>query len=117
MRGLVASGVGIGVVAVLAVVAVAFTAAQGPAEFPSDPPQAALQRYLQAFEDADYEAAYGFFAADVQAQMGFEEFERVAREYRTYATDSRRGLHNGTRGTGDRGTLQLTGEGNAGGGV
>jgi len=108
MRGLVAIGVGIGVVAALAVVVVAFKAAQGPGEFPDDSPQAAIQGYLQAFDDADYEAAYAFFSSDVRALMSLEEFEQAARDYGMYAGDSRRVLYDSTRGTGDQVTLQLT---------
>jgi len=108
MRGLVAIGVGIGVVAILAVVAVGMSAARDPDQFPADSPQAALQAYLQAFEDEDYVAAYAFFSADVQRQMSLEEFEQAVRNYGMYAGDSRRVLYDGTRGTGDHVTLQLT---------
>jgi len=95
MRGLVVIGVGIGVVALLAVAAVTFSAAQDPGQFPADSPQAALQEYLQAFEDEDYEAAYSSFSAEVQRQMSLEEFERAATEYGMYATESRRVLYDG----------------------
>lgn len=119
MRGLIAIGVGIGVVAVLAVVAVTLTARQGPATFPPDSPQAAFQGYLEAFEDGDYEAAYGFFSTQVQAQMGFDEYERVAREFGQYATETRRVLYDGldqveTDGE-ERATLRMTVEVSYGG--
>jgi hypothetical protein len=112
MRGLVAIGVGIGAVAILAVVAVGLSAARDPDQFPADSPQAALQAYLQAFEDQDYEAAYAFFSADVQGQMSLEEFEQLATDYRLYATESRRVLYDGidqvqTDG-GERARLRLT---------
>jgi predicted lipid-binding transport protein (Tim44 family) len=71
------------------------SAARDPDQFPADSPQAALQAYLQAFEDEDYEAAYAFFSADVQRQMSLEEFERAATDYGTYATESRRVLYDG----------------------
>ena len=112
MRGLVAIGVGIGVVAILAVVAVGLSAARDPDQFPPDSPQAALQAYLAAFEDEDYEAAYAFFSADVQRQMSLEEFERAPIDYNLYATGSRRVLYDGidqVQTDGDeRATLRLT---------
>jgi len=109
VRGLIAIGVGIGVVAILAVVAVGLSAARDPDQFPADSPQAALQAYLQAFEDEDYEAAYASFSADVQRQMSLEEFERAATDYHQYATESRRVLYDGVETDGDeRATLRLT---------
>lgn len=112
MRGLVAIGVGIGVVAILAVVAVGFSAARDPDQFPADSPQAALQAYLQAFEDEDYEAAYASFSANVQGQMSLQDFVRAATDYHLYATESRRVLYDGidqieTNGD-ERATLRLT---------
>jgi len=109
VRGLIAIGVGIGVVAILAVVAVGLSAARDPDQFPADSPQAALQAYLQAFEDEDYEAAYASFSADVQRQMSLEEFERAATDYHQYATESRRVLYDGVETDGnERATLRLT---------
>lgn len=112
MRGLVAIGVGIGVVAILAVVAVGLSAARDPDQFPADSPQAALQAYLQAFDAEDYEAAYASFSADVQRQMSLEEFERAATDYGMYATESRHVLYDGVdqvQTDGDeRATLRLT---------
>jgi len=109
VRGLIAIGVGIGVVAILAVVAVGLSAARDPDQFPADSPQAALQAYLQAFDDEDYEAAYASFSADVRGQMGLEDFERAATDYHLYATESRRVLYDGVETDGDeRATLRLT---------
>ena len=109
MRGLIAIGVGIGAVAILAVVAVGLSAARDPDQFPADSPQAALQAYLQAFDDEDYEAAYASFSADVRGQMSLEDFERAATDYHLYATESRRVLYDGVETDGDeRATLRLT---------
>jgi len=109
VRGLIAIGVGIGVVAILAVVAVGLSAARDPDQFPADSPQAALQAYLQAFEDEDYKAAYASFSADVQGQMSLEDFERAAADYHQYATESRRVLYDGVETDGnERATLRLT---------
>ncbi|HUG95803.1 MAG TPA: hypothetical protein VMK30_06635 [Pleomorphomonadaceae bacterium] len=116
MRGLIAIGVGIGVVAILAVVAVGLSAARDPDQFPADSPQAALQAYLQAFEDEDYEAAYASFSANVQDQMSLEDFVRAATDYHLYATESRRVLYDGMETNGDeRATLRLTVEVSYGG--
>ncbi|MGH2463423.1 MAG: hypothetical protein ACRDFZ_07375 [Candidatus Limnocylindria bacterium] len=92
MRGLIAIGVGIAVVAILAVVAAASSTTQDPDEFAADSPEAALQAYLQAFDGEDYQAAYAYFSADVQDQMSLEDFERAATDYGLYATESRRVL-------------------------
>jgi hypothetical protein len=109
VRGLIAIGVGIGVVAILAVVAVGLSAARDPDQFPADSPQAALQAYLQAFEDEDYESAYASFSANVQGQMSLEDFVRAATDYHLYATESRRVLYDGIDRNGDeRATLRLT---------
>jgi hypothetical protein len=109
VRGLIAIGVGIGAVAILAVVAVGLSAARDPDQFPADSPQAALQAYLQAFDDEDYEAAYASFSADVRGQMSLEDFERAATDYHLYATQSRRVLYDGVETDGDeRATLRLT---------
>jgi hypothetical protein len=109
VRGLIAIGVGIGAVAILAVVAVGLSAAREPDQFPADSPQAALQAYLQAFDDEDYEAAYASFSADVRGQMSLEDFERAATDYHLYATQSRRVLYDGVETDGDeRATLRLT---------
>jgi hypothetical protein len=109
VRGLIAIGVGIGAVAILAVVAVGLSAARDPDQFPADSPQAALQAYLQAFDDEDYEAAYASFSADVRGQMSLEDFERAATDYHLYATESRRVLYDGVETDGDeRATLRLT---------
>jgi hypothetical protein len=112
VRGLIAIGVGIGVVAILAVVAVGLSAARDPDQFPADSPQAALQAYLQAFDDEDYEAAYASFSADARGQMSLEDFDRAATDYHLYATESRRVLYDGideveTDGD-ERATLRLT---------
>lgn len=109
MRGLVAIGVGIGVVAIMAVVAVGLSATRDPDQFAADSPQAVLQAYLQAFEDEDYETAYASFSAEVQGQMSLEEFERAATDYYQYATESRRVVYDGVETDGDeRATLRLT---------
>jgi len=116
VRGLIAIGVGIGVVAILAVAAVSLSAARDPDQFPADSPQAALQTYLQAFEDEDYEAAYASFSADVKRQLSLEEFERAATDYQQYATESPRVLYDGVETDGDeRATLRLTVEASYGG--
>ena len=109
MRGLIAIGVGIGAVAILALVAVGLSAARDPDQFPADSPQAALQAYLQAFDDEDYEATYASFSADVRGQMSLEDYERAATDYHLYATQSRRVLYDGVETHGDeRATLRLT---------
>jgi ketosteroid isomerase-like protein len=46
--------------------------------FPEGSPEDALQRYLLALEDGDYEAAYGSLSEDVQARCSLQEFLRHA---------------------------------------
>jgi hypothetical protein len=117
MRGLMAIGVGIVVISLASVVVVALAANRGPAIFPPDSPEAALQAYLEAFEAGDYAPAYAFFSSDVQATMSATEFEAAAQDYAGYRTEAYRVTFDGTEGSGDRVTVQVTQEVNSGGGL
>jgi hypothetical protein len=117
MRGLIAIASGIAAISILAVAVLVIAGNQPPTAFPPDSPEAALQGYLTAFEAGDYPAAYDYFSADVQAVMSLEKFENAAGEYGTSNPGSRRVTYDGTVGSGDRVTLQVTVETSASGGL
>jgi hypothetical protein len=51
---------------------------QAQTTYPADSPEAALQGYLTAWYDDDYDTAYGFFSADAKAQMPLSSFRTEA---------------------------------------
>jgi hypothetical protein len=73
-------GGAIAVVAALVVAAltVALLTDDDADDFPEGSPEDALQRYLLALEDEDYETAYGYLSDDVQARCTLQEFLRYA---------------------------------------
>lgn len=40
-----------------------------------------MQRYLAAWEERDYEAAYGFFSEEIKADATLDQYESQARSY------------------------------------
>ncbi len=117
VRGLIAIAAGIAAVSVLAIVVLAVAGEGGPSEFPADSPEAALQAYLTAFENGDYPAAYAYFSNAAQATVSLEQFEQAATDYGTYPEASRRVTYDGTDGSGDEVTLQVTVETSSPGGL
>jgi hypothetical protein len=80
-RSLLVIGGGIVALVVLAVAVVLLAEARGPSSFEPGSPQDAMQRYLAAWDERDYEAAYGFFSAEVRAEATLEQYESQARAY------------------------------------
>jgi hypothetical protein len=72
------------IVVVVALVAVALIVAlltgNNVDEFPADSPEGALQRYLLALHDKDYDVAYSYLSDDLQASCSLQEFLRYAPE-------------------------------------
>jgi predicted lipid-binding transport protein (Tim44 family) len=60
-------------------VVVLLAGARSPTAFPADSPQAAMQRYLAAWDDRDYATAYGLFSSRVQERGSLAAFERAAK--------------------------------------
>jgi hypothetical protein len=108
-RSLLLIGGGILALVVLAIAVVLLAEARGPVSFEPGSPQEAMQRYLAAWEERDYEAAYGFFSSEIRADTTLDQYESQVRahgdgfiggETATYIDD--------VEGEGDRVTLYLT---------
>jgi hypothetical protein len=111
--------IALGVVALVAVTVTVVVLAGGreAAEYPPDSPEGALQRYLAAFDEADYETAYTFFSDEVRGEMDLDQYESTVRSYGTFSGQpSRRVLFDRTSGEGDRIRVHLTVEEFYGGG-
>lgn len=106
-RTVLVAGIGLATVAVLAVIAIAAFGSRDPAALPEGSPEQAMQRYLAAFEDRDYEAAYGWFSAAVRDELTVTEYERSVREFAAYERPSRRILTERSTIDGDRAVVVL----------
>lgn len=97
-------------IAVVVVVATAIVLVAGDQPVPSYPagtPEEALQRYLIAWYDEDFEVAYGVFSTRIQAQMSYDEFRATARDY--YRSDNGQEVRiDRVSGDGDRRTVYLS---------
>jgi hypothetical protein len=111
-RGLLGIIAGIVVLLVATVVVVLVAGSRPPREYPVGSPEAALQRYLVAWEARDIETAYASFSSQVQTSTSLDEYRRRAIEYRSYASGpegpSRRVFIDRATITGDRASLELT---------
>jgi hypothetical protein len=103
-----------GIVALVAIsVAVVLLAgARQPQAFPAHSPEAAVQAYLESWEQQDAAAAWEFFSADVHDRYSFAEYERAVSDYYRYNSPtggpSRNVYIDGVDGSGDRVTVRLT---------
>lgn len=100
--------IGAGILALLIIsVVVVLVAGRGSAsDYPADSPEGTLQRYLGAFDDGDYDAAYAYFSDRVKEQMSVDEFRQSVGMYGGYPT-SQRVLFERSTGEGDRVRLEL----------
>lgn len=112
--------IGLGVLALVIVTSLAVVlVGRGEArEYPANSPEGALQRYLAAFDEGDYEVAYGFFSEEVQADTSLDEYERMASGYGPFFGDgvTRRVVFERVDGEADRVRVHLTVEDFYGGG-
>jgi hypothetical protein len=78
--------IGAAIVALMAITIVVVVAAGGRTvqQYPADTPEGTMQRYLTAFDDGDYEAAYAYFSDDVHATMTLDDFETAIDNYGSY---------------------------------
>jgi hypothetical protein len=107
-RSLLLIGAGLLGVVVVAALIVVLLGSREAAPLPADSPEGVVQRYLAAFEDGDYPAAYGYFSQTIREGMDEATYERSVREF-GYAYDvSRRVLFDRTTLNGDRATVHLT---------
>jgi len=107
-RSLLVIGGGILALVALSIAVILLAEARGPASFEPGSPQEAMQRYLAAWEERDYEAAYRFFSAGVQADGTFEQYERQARVGDEFHDGETAAYIDDVEGEGDRATLHLT---------
>ena len=109
-RPLLFIGAGV-LVLVIVSVAVVLLAGRGAATvYPAGSPEGAFQRYLTAYFEGDYEAAYGSFSEDVHAQMSLEDYRQGAQMYgggMGFGGTSQRVLFQDTDGDGDLVRLNL----------
>ena len=116
-RSLLFIALGIVLIVALTVVVVVLAGDREAAEFPADSPEGAVQRYLAAFDEDDYETAYSFFSEEVRGEVDLDEYERMVRSYGAYGDQtSRRVLFDQVSGEGDRVRVHLTVEEFYGGG-
>jgi hypothetical protein len=75
--------IGVGVLGVVVLGAAVVLLAEGrrPASFEPGTPQAAMQEYLAAWQDDDYEAAYQYFSDQIKADTSLEEYESLVRNF------------------------------------
>ena len=107
-RSLLVIGGGILALVALSIAVILLAEARGPATYEPGSPQEAMQRYLAAWEERDYEAAYGFFSTEVRADGTFEEYERQARGGDGFPVGETATYIDGVEGEGDRVTIHLT---------
>jgi len=105
-RSLLFIGAGILALLVISVVVVLALGRTAPSDYPADSPEGTLQRYLAAYEDGDYEAAYEYFSERVKGQMSIDEYRRNIDMYQGAPT-AQRVLFQGTSGDGDRVRVEL----------
>jgi hypothetical protein len=67
----------------LTVVIVVLAGSREPKSFAAGTPEAALQGYLVAWDDGNFEAAYAAFSSSAQRELPFGDFERAARDWRS----------------------------------
>ena len=73
-RSILLIGAALAALVIVSVVTVVAAGGRGVQTYPADSPEGALQRYLRAIEDGDYEDAYTYFSSEVQAVFPEREF-------------------------------------------
>ena len=116
-RTLLAIGLGLLGLVVVASLLVVVLGSSEPAQFPDDSPEGTVQRHLDAFAEDELEEAYALFSSDVQQGMSPEQYEQAVRDYGTYASGiTRRVLFDRSDVDGEEATVHLTVEEFYGGG-
>jgi hypothetical protein len=112
---------GIVALVLVSVVVVLLAGGRQRQEFAAGTPEAALQAYLDAWEEGDAEATWAFFSAEVQEEYTLEDYERAVSDYNLYQYPEggpSRGVYiEGVDGSGERATVQLTVEEHYGDGL
>ncbi len=105
-RPLLLIGAAIVALLVLSVVVVLVAGRGGTTEFPADSPEGALQRYLAAVDEGDYDAAYEYFSERVKDEMSVDDFRRNIGMFGA-PQSGQRVLFRGSSGDADRVRLEL----------
>ena len=116
-RTLLFIGLGVVGLAAITIAVVLLAGGRQAAEFDADSPEAALQRYLAAYEEGDLEAAHAYFSADVRERMDLDAYRRAVDSWGIGYERDRSVLFDSTSGTGDRVELHLIVEEFAGDGL
>lgn len=100
------------VVAVLALLAVTVAVVllagrNGTTEYPADTPEGAFQRYLAAYEEGDYETAYGYFSERVREDVTLADFRSFSGAFGPMATSHRVMLDESSADSGDSDRTRL----------
>lgn len=106
-RSLLYVALGVVALAVVTIVVVLLAGGREAAEFPPDSPEAALQRYLAAYEEGDLDAAHAYFSADVRQRMDREAYQQAVDSWGVGTEPDRTVLFDSASGTGDRVQLHL----------
>jgi hypothetical protein len=106
-RSLIYVALGVVALAVVTIVAVLLAGHREAAEFPAGSPQAALQAYLVAYEEGDFDAAHTYFSADVRERMDREAYQEAVDSWGVGNEPDRTVLFDSTTGTGDRVEVHL----------
>jgi hypothetical protein len=105
-RQLLLIGAGILALLVISVVVVLLVGRGSATSYGADTPEGTLQRYLAAFDEGDYGAAYGYFSERVQESLSEEDFRQTVGMYGAYPM-TQRVIFEGTNGDEDRMRVDL----------
>jgi hypothetical protein len=103
---------GIVALVVVSVAVVLLAGARQRQDFSEGSTEAAMQAYLEAWEEGDAPTLWTFFSTEVKEEYSFEEYERAVDDYFVYqypdGGPSRSVFIDGVDGSGDRVTVRLT---------
>ena len=116
-RSLIFVALGVVVLTVVTIAVVLLAGDREAAEFADDSPEAALQRYLAAYEDGDLDEAHAYFSAEVRQRMDLDAYQRAVDSWGIEFQADRSVLFDSTSGSGDRVELHLIVEEFSGGGI
>jgi hypothetical protein len=106
-RSLIFVAVGVVALAIVTIAVVLLAGNRETPEFAHDSPEAALQRYLVAYDAGDLDAAHAHFSADVREQMDRDAYQRAVDSFGVGTEPDRSVLFDSRSGSGDRVQLHL----------
>ena len=103
---------GIVAMVLVSIAVVLLAGARQRQEFADGSPEAAMQAYLEAWEEGDPATLWTFFSTEVTEEYSFEDYERAVDDHFVYQYQdggpSRSVFIDGVDGSGDRVTVRLT---------